>query len=225
MRSPTRRPDTLAGLRSRLIVNRDRPRHPRAPAVRRPALLNRCSPSARHRRPDRLAPEVQEQLQDAGALETIAPLPRAARRAPSSSLPSTRRRRATPLRLRARCADNAARDVRSPRHARSGDGPRFRAWVESVPRARLERGAAGQLLARGPTKWTAWWMGLGRGRSSEDGPVSAPDLRGLAEFVRRHHGYRPLVLCDPSQRTAVRRLGLEALAWSDYLVSGPPRGS
>ena len=43
--------------------------------------------------------------------------------------------------------------------------------------------------------------------------------------MRRFPKYRPLVLCDDDARPVVERTGLEAMAWSDYLLRGPPGAS
>ncbi len=48
--------------------------------------------------------------------------------------------------------------------------------------------------------------------------LEAADLRGIAEFTRRHRGYRPMVLCDAAQRGAVELLSVEAQAWTDFLL-------
>lgn len=54
------------------------------------------------------------------------------------------------------------------------------------------------------------------------GAITAGDLGGIAEFTRRHPGFRPLVLCDDDARATVERAGLPALAWRDFLLGGPP---
>lgn len=203
-------------------------------AVRRPALLRQvfavCASA-----PAQIVSlqKIQGQLQDAGALETIAhylalleeaflvaPLPKHS--------PAPARRRSAPPKLVA--LSNALLATIDPRGIPdpATDPARFGAWVENACLAHAWN--AGQRVGYWREEphevdgvldgsWGSWAIEV------KTGPVSAPDLRGLGEFVRRHRGYRPLVLCDPSQRSTVRRLGLEALAWSDYLVSGPPRGS
>jgi len=203
-------------------------------AVRRPALLRQvfavCASS-----PAQIVSlqKIQGQLQDAGALETIAhylalleeafliaPLPKHSR--------SVARRRSSPPKVVA--LSNALLATVDPRGTPDpgADPARFGAWVENACLAHAWN--AGQRVSywrEEPLEvdgvvegsWGSWAIEV------KTGAVSAPDLRGLAEFVRRHTGYRPLVLCDPSERSAVRRLGLEALAWSDYLIGGPPRGT
>lgn len=53
------------------------------------------------------------------------------------------------------------------------------------------------------------------------GDIHSADLRGLLEFTRRFPKYRPLVVCDRSASTAAARLGLECIAWQEFLLSGP----
>lgn len=203
-------------------------------AVRRPALLRQvfaiCASS-----PAQILSlqKIQGQLQDAGALETIAhylalleeaflvaPLPKHS--------PSPARRRSAPPKLVA--LSNALLATVDPRGApdQATDPARFGAWVENACLAHAWN--AGQRVTywrEEPLEldgvidgsWGSWAIEVKTGR------VSATDFAGIGEFVRRHRGYRPLVLCDPSEGNAVRRLGLEALAWSDYLVDGPPQAS
>lgn len=58
------------------------------------------------------------------------------------------------------------------------------------------------------------------------GSITASDLKGLGEFVSRFPKFRPLVLCDDAARPTVERAGLEAMAWSDFLLGAlrPFRG-
>ncbi len=53
--------------------------------------------------------------------------------------------------------------------------------------------------------------------------IAAVELRGLAEFVRRNREYRPLVLCDQPDAIAVERLGIQAMRWQNFLLTGPPK--
>jgi hypothetical protein len=54
------------------------------------------------------------------------------------------------------------------------------------------------------------------------GSISTADLKGIGEFTRRNPGFRPLVLCDEGARSTVERAGLSAMAWREFLLSGPP---
>jgi predicted AAA+ superfamily ATPase len=103
---------------------------------------------------------------------------------------------------------------------------RFGAWVENACLAHAWN--AGQRVSywrEEPMEvdgvlegsWGRWAIEV------KTGPISTVDLRGLTEFVRRYRDYRPLVLCDRAQEVAVKRLGLQARSWLDFLLEGPPR--
>ena len=47
-------------------------------------------------------------------------------------------------------------------------------------------------------------------------------LKGLLEFCRRYPKFRPLVIAAPGDELIARRHGLSALAWEEFLTSGPP---
>jgi hypothetical protein len=49
-----------------------------------------------------------------------------------------------------------------------------------------------------------------------------PDLAGLLEFTRRHPTYRPLAVCDAATVRTATRAGIDAVPWTDFLISGPP---
>jgi predicted AAA+ superfamily ATPase len=174
--------------------------------------------------------KIQGQLQDAGALETIAHylalLEEAFLVAPLGKL-STRpaRHRAAPPKLIT--LNNALLAVMDPRGIpdRAGDPQRFGAWVENACLAHAWN--AGQRVSywrEEPLEvdgvlegsWGAWVIEV------KTGSVSSGDLRGIAELVRRYPKYRPLVLCGDEARPVVERAGLEAMAWSDFLLRGPP---
>ncbi len=203
-------------------------------AVRRPALLRQvfgvCASS-----PAQILSlqKIQGQLQDAGALETIAHylalLEEAYLVAPlAKHSPSPARRRSAPPKLVT--LSNALLAVVDPRGVPdpAADPTRFGAWVENACLAHAWN--AGQHVSywrEEPLEvdgvlegtWGSWAIEV------KTGPVSTADLRGITEFVGRHRGYRPLVLCAESERGAAQRLGIEALAWSDFLLSGPPRAT
>jgi len=54
------------------------------------------------------------------------------------------------------------------------------------------------------------------------GAVSSADLRGLLEFTRRFPEYRPLLIGDTASRPTPDRIGIPAIAWRTFLLSGPP---
>ena len=67
--------------------------------------------------------------------------------------------------------------------------------------------------------WGAWAIEV------KTGPFGTPEVRGLLEFARRFLKYRPLLLCDAEQLPAAERLGIEAIGWKQFLLTGPPGAS
>jgi hypothetical protein len=200
-------------------------------AVRRPALLRQvfgvCASS-----PAQIVSlqKIQGQLQDPGALETIAHylalLEEAFLVAPLGKH-STRpaRVRAAPPKLIT--LNNALLAVMDPRGIpdRGTDPVRFGAWVENACLAHAWN--AGQRLTywrEEPLEvdavidgsWGSWVIEV------KTGSFASGDLKGIGEFVRRHPKYRPLVICDERARAVVERTGLESIEWSEFLLRGPP---
>jgi len=200
-------------------------------AVRKPALLRQvfavCASS-----PAQIVSlqKVQGQLQDAGALETIAQylglLEETFLIAPLTKQ-STRpaRRRSAPPKLIT--LSNAFLAIVDPRGIpdQHAEPARFGAWVENACLAHAWN--AGQRVSywrEEPMEvdgviegsWGRWAIEV------KTGAISSADLRGLAEFVRRHPDYQPLVLCERTEMTTVKRLGLEEMSWPDYLLAGAP---
>jgi len=201
--------------------------------VRRPALLRQvfgvCAAS-----PAQVVSlqKLQGQLQDPGALETIAhylalleqaflvaPLPKFS--------PRPARQRAAPPKLVT--LSNALLAAADPRGAPDPriDPARYGAWVENACLAHAW--CAGQRVSywrEEPLEvdavvegtWGSWAIEV------KTGTVTQGDLRGLAELTRRHPALRPLVLCDRGAFEAVRRAGLRAMDWRDFLARGPPEG-
>ena len=199
-------------------------------AVRKPALLRQvfgvCASS-----PAQIVSlqKMQGQLQDAGALETIAhylalleeaflvtPL------AKHASRPA--RQRAAPPKLVT--LNNALLAVTDPRGIphRDTDPERFGAWVENACLAYAWN--AGQRVSYWREEpfevdgvldgsWGTWAVEV------KTGSISGADLKGLAEFTRRYPRFRPLVLCDPRGRPTVERIGLPAMPWNEFLLEGP----
>jgi len=200
-------------------------------AVRRPALLRQvfslCASS-----PAQVVAlqKLRGQLHDAGALETIAQyltlLEEAFLVAPLNkhSAQPIRRRSAPPKLVTLNNALLAAVDARGiPEPAL--EPARFGAWVENACLAHAWN--SGQQVAYWREEpfdvdgvfdgsWGKWAVEV------KTGPFSSPDLRGLLEFVRRFRSYQPLVLCPPKERGTADRIGVEAMDWRDFLLSGPP---
>lgn len=198
--------------------------------VRRPALLRQVFAIAAAS-PAQIVSlqKLQGQLQDRGALETIAhylqlleeaylvaPLPKHAVR--------PARRRAAPPKLvplsNALCAVVDPQGVPDPR----GEPQRFGHWVENACLAFAWN--AGQSVAywrEEPLEvdavtegsWGPWAIEI------KTGSIGAADLRGLLEFTRRVPKYRPLLVCDPAELPAAARLGATAKSWQQFLLEGP----
>ncbi len=200
-------------------------------AVRKPALLRQvfgiCASS-----PAQIVSlqKIQGQLQDPGALETIAHylalLEDAFLVAPlgKHSARPTRQRAAPPKLI---TLNNALLAVVDPRGLpdRTSDPSRWGAWVENACLAHAWN--AGQRVSywrEEPLEvdgvlegsWGAWAIEV------KTGPIAMAELRGLGELVRRNPKLRPLVLCDAEGLRSVERAGFEAMSWSDFLLRGPP---
>jgi uncharacterized protein len=200
-------------------------------AVRKPALLRQvfavCASS-----PAQIVSlqKIQGQLQDAGALETLAHylglLEEAFLVAPLAkhSIRPARRRSAPPKLV---SLSNAFLAVVDPRGIpdQHVDASRFGAWVENACLAHAWN--AGQRVSYWRDEpwevdgildgsWGRWAIEV------KTGAISPANLRGLTEFARRHRDYRPLVLCDGTEITAVTRQGVDAMPWRDFLLGGVP---
>jgi len=203
-------------------------------AVRKPGLLRQvfgvCASS-----PAQIVSlqKIQGQLQDAGALETIAHylalLEEAFLVAPlGKHSPRPARRRSAPPKLVT--LNNALMAVVDPRGTPdpARDPARFGVWVENACLAHAwNTGQRVSYWREEPFEvdcvlegnWGSWAIEV------KTGPVSAADLRGLTEFTRRYSNYRALVLCDEGGRAAVERVGLQSMLWSDFLLAGLPRST
>lgn len=203
-------------------------------AVRRPALLRQVFGVAASSPAQVVSlQKIQGQLQDAGALETVAhylalleeaflvtPLQKYARRAA--------RRRAAPPKLVT--LNNALVAVMDPRGIvdAGSDPERFGAWVENACLAHAWN--AGQHVSywrEEPREvdgvfegsWGAWAVEVKTGR------FQPSDLTGLLELTRRHRELRPLVICTDAGRATAERVGVEAITWQEFLLDGPPGAS
>ena len=175
--------------------------------------------------------KIQGQLQERGALETVAhylalledaylvaALGKHAKRL-------ARRRAAPPKLITLNQALLAVADPRgAPDPEQSRD--RFGAWVENACLAHAWN--AGQQLAYWREEpfevdgviegsWGRWAVEV------KTGSIGSADLRGLLEFTRRFPEYQPLLICDAAGRPAGERLGVPTIAWQEFLLSGPPR--
>jgi predicted AAA+ superfamily ATPase len=201
-------------------------------AVRKPALLRQVFGVAASAPTQIMSlQKIQGQLQDPGALETIAHylelLEEAFLVAPLGKH-ATRpaRRRAAPPKLVP--LNNALLAVMDPRGIpdRATDPERWGIWVENACLAyawnagqRVSYWREEPLEVDGVLEgsWGSWAIEVKTGR------FASTDLRGLGEFVRRHKKFRPLIVCDEAARVVAERAGFEATSWTDFLLHGPPR--
>jgi predicted AAA+ superfamily ATPase len=150
----------------------------------------------------------------------VAPLQKYARRAA--------RRRAAPPKLVT--LNNALVAVMDPRGIvdAGADPERFGAWVENACLAHAWN--AGQHVSywrEEPLEvdgvfegsWGAWAVEVKAGR------FQPSELTGLLELARRHRELRPLVICTDAGRATAERVGVEAIAWQEFLLGGPPGAS
>ena len=201
--------------------------------VRRPALLRQVFAIAAGS-PAQIVSlqKLQGQLQDSGALETVANylalLEDAYLVAPLEKY-STQvlRRRASPPKLvmlnnallSAMHPDGAPDPVREP--------GRFGFWVENACLAfAINQGQQVMYWREEPLEvdavldgsWGKWAVEVKTGR------FDALALRGLLEFCRRNPAFTPLVISAPGDEEIARRHGLASVNWEDFLISGPGKG-
>lgn len=200
--------------------------------VRRPALLRQVFAVAAGA-PAAIVSlqKLQGQLQDAGALATLAHYLDLLEdaflvAALEKWSPRAHRRRAAPPKLVT--LSNALLAVLDPSGAPNPatEAARFGAWVENAclahawntgQQVRYWREEPLEVDAVLDGEWGRWAVEV------KTGPVTATDLAGLLEFTRRHPGCRALVVCAREQLQSVRRLGVTAVGWPDFLLDGPPR--
>jgi uncharacterized protein len=200
-------------------------------AVRRPALLRQVFAIATAS-PAQIVSlqKLQGQLQDKGALETVAhylamlqeaylvsPLERFSTRA--------HRRRSAPPKLVT--LNNALLSAMHP------DGPpdpakepqRFGAWVENACLAfAVNQGQRVTHWREEPLEIDAVFEGSWGNWAVEikTGSFDVHALKGLLEFCRRNPKFAPLVITAPGSESLPRRHGLRSVSWEEFLMSGPP---
>jgi len=200
-------------------------------AVRRPALLRQVFGVAASS-PAQIVSlqKLQGQLQDRGALETIAHYLALLEEAflvapvPKYSVQAARRRAAPPKLV---TLNNALVAAVHPDGVAAAQNPAtFGAWVENACLAyawnagqRLHYWREEPLEVDGIIEgtWGAWAIEV------KTGKLQATDLNGLLEFVRRFSRFKPLVVCDAETRFSADRLGVPAMTWQRYLLEGPGR--
>lgn len=197
--------------------------------VRKPALLRQvfavCATS-----PAQIVSlqKIQGQLQDAGALETIAHyldlLEQAFLVAPLQKYsPQPARRRSAPPKLIV--LSNALLTVASPLGAPDlkSDPSRFGHWLENACLAHAWNAGQRVLYWREEPlevdaviegSWGSWAIEV------KSGDVQLADLRGLLEFHRRFPQFRPALVGPDTARAAAERAGVEFVEWREYLARG-----
>jgi len=200
--------------------------------VRRPALLRQVFAVAVGSPAQIISlQKMQGQLQDSGALETvahylallqdaylIAPLEKYAAQA--------QRRRLAPPKLVT--LNNGLLSAMHPDGPpdREGEPARFGQWVENACLAfAFNQGQQVTYWREEPLEidgvfegsWGDWAVEVKTGR------FSSQDLRGLLEFCRRYPAFTPLVITAPGDEETARRFGIQGISWVDFLFSGPPR--
>ena len=175
--------------------------------------------------------KLQGQLQDRGALETIAHYLALLEEAylvvglEKLSRQEHRRRAAPPKLLILNNAIMSALHPLGPPDP-NHDPARFGRWVENACLAHAwNTGQRVRYWREDPLEvdgiidgsWGAWAIEI------KTSPFESAELRGLLEFCRRYPGYRPLVITAVDAEELATRLGVTAVSWSDFLLSGPPR--
>ena len=175
--------------------------------------------------------KIQGQLQDRGALETVAhylelledaflvsALPKHSRRAI--------RRRAAPPKIVV--LNNAFLAVLTPDGPPDSSSAEFGAWVENACLAHAWN--AGQHVSYWREEpfevdaviegsWGSWALEVKTGKR----PLRTEDLAGLLELTRRYPKLRPLVVCDEALGVTPARHGIQWIPWRTFLFEGPPR--
>jgi uncharacterized protein len=200
-------------------------------SVRRPALLRQVFGVAASS-PAQIVSlqKLQGQLQDSGAIETVAhylalleeaylvaPLPKYSTR--------VARRRASPPKLVT--LNNALLAVMDPQGIASSvaDPARFGTWVENACLAHAwNSGQSVSYWREEPLEvdgvlegsWGKWAVEV------KTGKFQMNDLTGLLEFTRRYPTFKPLVICSAGGRATAERAEIPAITWQEFLLVGPP---
>ena len=200
-------------------------------AVRRPALLRQVF-AITTVSPAQIVSlqKLQGQLQDKGALETVAHyltmLQEGYLVASLEKFGSrVHRRRSAPPKLVT--LNNAVLSAMHP------DGPpdpareptRFGAWVENACLAfAVNQGQKVTYWREEPLEIDAVFEGSWGNWAVEvkTGSFDIHALKGLLEFCRRNPKFMPLVITASGSETVPRRHGLHGVSWEEFLISGPP---
>jgi predicted AAA+ superfamily ATPase len=197
--------------------------------VRKPALLRQvfavCAAS-----PAQIVSlqKIQGQLQDAGALETIAHYLALLEEGflvaalPKYSPQPARRRNAPPKLV---LLSNALLAVANPLGVPNAkaDPARLGAWLENACLAHAWNAGQRVLYWREEPlevdavvegSWGNWAIEV------KSGPVQTADLRGLLEFHRRFPTFKPVLIGTDAGRSAAERAGVAMIDWREFLLRG-----
>lgn len=199
--------------------------------IRRPALLRQIFAVAVSAPAQIISlQKMQGQLQDRGALETLAhylTLLEEAYLVAALQKYGERehRRRAAPPKLIT--LNNALLSAFDPRGAPdpNQEPEQFGLWVENACLAfAYNAGQRVMYWREEPLEVDGVIEGSWGQRAIEikTGGFDSRDLRGLLEFCRRYPRYRPLVVTATGDEPQAHRLGLPAVSWADFLLAGPP---
>jgi len=200
-------------------------------SIRKPALLRQVFGVAASS-PAQIVSlqKIQGQLQDPGALETIAHylrlLEEAFLVAPISKYANRSvRRRSSPPKLVT--LNNAILAVMDPQGIPTPDlhPERFGLWVENACLAFAWN--AGQQVAywrEEPQEidgvfegsWGKWAVEI------KTKKLRLSDMRAVLEFTRRNPSFRPLIICRDGDEDTARQAGVAAVGWPTFLQFGPP---
>ena len=199
-------------------------------AIRRPALLRQIFAVATSM-PAQIVSlqKLQGQLQDRGALETVAHYLTLIEEAylvaglEKFGERTLRRRAAPPKLVTLNNALLSAMHVQGPPEAER-EPSRFGTWVENAclafawnagQRVMYWREEPLEIAGVIEGSWGAWAVEI------KTGAFDSTHLRGVLEFCRRYPRYRPLVVTAVGDEALALRLGLAAVSWSEFLLNGP----
>ena len=199
--------------------------------VRRPALLRQVFALAA-RAPAQIVSlqKLQGQLQDPGALETIAHYLGLLEDAflvaglEKHSGRTIRQRAAPPKLVVLTHAILAALDPRGAPDPIT-DPARFGTWIENAclshawnagQQVRYWREEPLEVDGILEGSWGQWAIEV------KTGEYGVRDLAGLLEFTTRFPAYRPLVVCDEAHLRIAKRVGIQAMSWREFLASKGP---
>lgn len=174
--------------------------------------------------------KIVGQLQDAGAIETIAYYLSLLEEAflvaavPKYSTKEIRMRASPPKIVVLSNALLGCTDQSMPPEAKK-DPKRFGAWVENAclavawnagQKVRYWREEPFEVDGVIEGSWGKWALEV------KTGSFNPSDLRGLLEFTQQYPTFQPLVLCDAEEIKNVERINVTAIPWQQFLLKGPP---